>query len=170
MSTYLKAGGCKTKSEYWVSHDCQATNFIPSQLSALKLLPPIQDHFLLITICKFLLTNFQICCTRAGLLVLKQIACCGNFINIFRWECRLCERIVTLSLLRILRRPTRKPLRRMTKNMTSTSSQSTITCIYALTVPTIMAIPTCNNYDDAETSISSCVTSFCPGNKHTQRH
>ena len=36
----------------------------------------------------------------------------------------------------------------MTKNMTSTSSQSAIACIYALTVPFIMAIP---NYKHGDT-------------------
>ena len=49
---------------------------------------------------------------------------CGNFINFYRLECRLCGRIVTLFLPKILRRPTRKQSRRTTKNMTSTSSQS----------------------------------------------
>ena len=35
--------------------------------------------------------------------------------------------------------------------MTSTSSQSAIACIYALTVPVIMAIPNYNNYGDIKT-------------------
>ena len=50
--------------------------------------------------------------------------CCGNFINFYRLECRLCGRTVTSFLPKILRKPTRKQSRRTTKSMTSTSSQS----------------------------------------------
>ena len=76
-------------------------------------------------------------------------------INIYRQECRLCERIVTLSLPKTLRRPTRKLSKRTTKNMTSTSSQS---AIYALTLPILLLhCLTIYNYNNTETSTPDCI-------------